>query len=130
MRPWYRMSDSDHDEHLSASGMTTRLLPPCSNPSEVPTQGEILEDVGVGGAAGTKEGAGWNRRLEASHNLPSTSHDLSPPPSHNLLARRGRHLTAHDEASRPFYLKTFWKLTLVIGGEVASPPGLARGPGL
>lgn len=27
---------------------------------------------------------------------------------------RFQRLTAHDEASRPFYLKTFWKLTLLI----------------
>ena len=37
----------------------------------------------------------------------------SRPPS-SIGAPRGRHLTAEDEASRPFYLKTFWKLTLLM----------------
>ena len=45
-------------------------------------------------------------------------------PGHRRMMTAGHHLTAADEASRPFYLKTFWKMTLLGRAVHVDPRGL------
>lgn len=83
----------------------------------------LLCDVGQGVGTSSSGGGSHNHqhdhhdrdRTEATEERDDEDRDdraalLSP----SVSGLRGQHLTAEDEASRPFYLKTFWKLTLLM----------------